>query len=220
MLSTVRLAVDEGGYVPMGEHHGIKYEYSPSRTAALNGNRWFRLSGTIALPPQLYVAALLHPTEVGTCDATLRLNRVLHDFEDGKSRLFHLIAEVGVRPFFGDRDDCALSSYHVDEEDGTWWQFSTSVPPHVRRGEATIRLFTAYWGYRLRPFVTARGEVHTHFTLVTQTELNGWMPKALTNQIIPSVLADYVRTLESRLKEKLARRLPAQMLVESCGVAV
>jgi len=107
-----RVAVKEQeDFVKMGTTHGVLYEYSPKRTAEGFGNRFFRLSGVVELPPALYVAALLHPTEVGSCDATLRLNRVLHDFDDGKTRLYHLIAEAGPRPLFCDRDDCTLTSY-------------------------------------------------------------------------------------------------------------
>jgi hypothetical protein len=218
MLLHVRDAVQASGFVPMGTHKGVKYEYSPTRTDKGFGNRYFRLSGELAIPPNLYVAALMHPTEVGACDATLRMNRVLKDFQDNKTRLFHLIAETGPRPLFADRDDCALSSYHEDQANGTWWQFSTSCPSHVASYSNTIRLWTMYWGYKLEPFTASNGKTHTRFTLVSQTELNGYLPKFLVNRMVPPVLSDYVRTLEGRMLAKLEAGLPAKTLLESFGM--
>ena len=167
-----RSCVDAEDFRHVGDRHGCRFEVSPARTAAGMGNNYFRLSGVIEIPPALYVAALLSVVEVGNVDPTLRFYRALHDFDDGKTRICHLVAQTGPRPVFSDRDDCALTSYHVDP-DGTWWQMSTSAPSHV--GTLGIKLWTMWWAYRLEPFKAANGQTHTRFTLVTQTELNGWM---------------------------------------------
>jgi hypothetical protein len=231
-LSTVRRAVDEPGFVHMNERHGVRYEYSPARSAT-SGNRFFRLSGQVEIPPSLYVAGLMSCPDMGACDATLRFIRVLHDF-DAKCRAFHLCLQTGPRPLCADRDDLSLSLFTTDP-DGTWWvrrppprpaharartqQVSTTTPSHIAAASpGTIRLETRVWGYRLVP-VQVGGKTHTNFTLVSETEPHGWLPKPLVNRMVPSVLSDYVRTLEAHLKKKLAGP-EAKALVEAFGLGL
>jgi len=223
-LEETRAAVNEpsgGDWIDLGTKHGIKREYHRQRSEAGNGNRFFRYKAVVKVPPQLFVAALLEPTILGSVDATIRHVRVVHNYPDGVHRLVVPVAEAGPRPFFYDRDDCALSAFFPPEVggEGAWWQVSCTVPDAFPSVKSAVRNWTMYWGYKLEPFKDeATGATHTRLTLVSQTEIFGWLPKFMVNRLIYDILVDYIRTLEEHLVEMLERGAPAKMLVESYGL--
>ena len=222
-LKEIRQAIDEprgGDWVDLGRHHGVDREYHVGRTNANKGNRFFRFRSTIQASPQLIIAALMEPTVFGRVDALVRHARPLLDFPDGRHRIAYVVAEAGPRPFFSDRDDCALSAYFpphlVKGGKGEWYHVSCTLPDHFPSVSSAIRNHTQFWGYKLEPFHEARtGAIHTRVTLISQTDIFGWLPKSLVNQFIPSVLSDYIRHLEEHVVEMEKRGAPARMLTEA-----
>ena len=84
-----------------------------------------------------------------------------------------------------------------------------------------MRDHTMYWGYKLEPFKDeASGKTFTRVTLISQTEIFGWLPKFLVNPMVARILPDYVTRLGSHLEELLDRQVPAKALVESYGLTL
>lgn len=219
-LATIKtFANDKKPWVDLGRKHGVHFEYHTEMTVKGNGNRFFRLRAVCKVPPQLFCVAVLEPTIIGNIDATVRHVRVLKNFEDGKSRLVALVAAAGPRPLFLDRDECALTGYSKDE-DGVYWQYSCTCPSHLPSVKSAVRDHTMYWGYKLEPFPspTGDGKTHTRVTLISQTEIFGWLPKFIVNRAIPTVLSDYIGSVEAHLLEMIKRGAPARALVESYGL--
>ncbi|KAH9249517.1 hypothetical protein BASA81_012690 [Batrachochytrium salamandrivorans] len=222
MLDTVKRAADEPAgkdWVKLGSTQDITREYHVGRTAQGNGNRFFRYRGVLKTQPDLLCCALLDPTAVGAIDHTLRHCRVLHDFPDGRNRLVMVVAEAGPRPLFYDRDDCDLTCYYPPtEQDKCWYQVSVTVPGHLPSVSTAVRNHTMVWGYRFEPFVDPQsGETFTNATLISQTEIFGWVPKFSVNAMVSPILCEYLRKLE-----KFTRSLSpsqAQALLKDYGLS-
>jgi len=196
----VREAASEGadaGWVALGQHAGATLEYHPERTARFAGNRFFRLQRRLAIAPEAVVGALLDAKTIVELDATVRYCSNIAEFEatpDSHTRLVTVCASAGPRPLFVDRDDLDLTGWRRDA-DGTLWQASVTVPHHLASVSTAVRNHTQVWGYRLKA-VRVGSETHTDATLVSMTEIFGWLPKVLVHAIITRVLADYLATLE------------------------
>jgi len=147
--------------------------------------------------------------------------RVLHNFPDSMIRLIAVVAEAGPRPLFYDRDECALSAVYPPETggEGSWWQVSCTVPSHFPSVKSAVRDHTMYWGYKLEPVKDPQsGAVYTRLTLISQTEVFGWLPKFMVNRMIPGILAYYIKRLEAHLAALVERGAPAKILLESYGL--
>ena len=173
--------------------------------------------------PQLFAVALVEPTTLGQVDKTVRYARILHDFPDGMTRLLSLIVEPGPRPFFLDRDACAVTAFYPPEVggEGCWWQISCTVPSHFPSVRSAVRDHSMYWGYKLEPFKDeVGGKTFTHVTLISQTEVFGWLPQFLVNLMVVKALPDYVTRVGNYLEDLLDRQAPAKALAESYGVVL
>ena len=227
-MQEVKEAAEEpagGEWVKLSPQGDVQREYHVGRTEKGNGNRFFRFKYVMKVPPQLIIAALLEPSVLGALDNTVRYARPVVDFPDGRHRLMSMVAEAGPRPLFWDRDECALTGYVPPEVHGqgdAWYQVScTLLKDHMPCVSGAIRNHTMYWGYKLEPFKDhATGNIHTKATLITQTEIFGWLPKMLVNQFIPHILANYMMHLEEYLLELTQRGAPARLLVESYGMSI
>ena len=148
-------------------------------------------------------------------DETVRYGFTVQEFEatpTSHTRLFTVCAAAGPRPLFVDRDDLSFTGWRRDA-DGTLWQVSVSVPSHTRSVSTAVRDWTMFWAYKLEP-VKVGAETHTRATLVSATEIFGWLPKLLVNALIARVLADYLVTLD-----KVVGALPPAELRELIAAA-
>lgn len=203
-LEIVKTAVNETpqqGWISLGKSStgGIEYSYHQQRTEQGNGNRFFKLiSPILKISPQLMIAAMLDPHAVGAIDHTVRNTRMLKKMNDGKTFVYQVVAEAGPRPLFSDRDDVGLTGWEKDA-DGTYWQMSCSLPNLMRTIKNGLRIHTMVWGYQFESLPQAGGNVFTRVTLISQTEIFGWLPKFLVNSMVYKVLADYIITAEEYL---------------------
>ena len=207
------VADSSSGWVPLGRggrDARVEYEYHVGRTFdeklradGTRGNRFFRLKTTLKVPPEAVVAALLDSQLLGEMDETIRYTGSIHEFSK-QTRLVTVCASAGPRPFFVDRDDLDLTGWRRDA-DGVLWQLSVTVPTHLASVSTAVRNWTMWWGYKLEPVKQPDGSVHTRATLISQTEIFGWLPKALVNSMIYKILADYLTSLE-----EVVQHLPKQ----------
>lgn len=221
MLAIVKQSCNETEHwVKLGVTHGITREYHPARTAQGNGNRYFRYTGLLKTPPQLLCASLLEPQALGEIDTSLRHARVLANLPDGRCRVVTVCAEAGPRPLFYDRDDCNLTTYYPPTaEDPCWYQVSVTIPSHLPSVSTAVRNHTMVWGYRFRPVIADDGsKVYSQTTLISQTEIFGWIPKFSVNMMVSPILSEYLRKLEHYTQSLEAQ--PARMLVESYGLSL
>jgi hypothetical protein len=206
-LSIVKTAVNETpdqGWISLGTSstNGIEYSYHDERTKQGNGNRFFKLVSPIlkGISPQLMIAAMMDPHAVGAIDHTVRNTRMLKKMPDGKTFIYQVVAEAGPRPIFSDRDDVGLTGWEKDQ-DGTYWQMSCSLPGLMGTISGGLRIWTMVWGYRFEnlPPQQSDGSPCTRVTLISQTEIFGWLPKFLVNSMVYKVLADYIVTAQEYL---------------------
>uniref|UniRef100_A0A7S4KF25 START domain-containing protein n=1 Tax=Paramoeba aestuarina TaxID=180227 RepID=A0A7S4KF25_9EUKA len=209
----VEQVCDEGleDWTALGTKDGIQFERSKSRTEG--GNGYFRLKARLAVRPELLMACIATPDCIGALDETTVYQKVVEKV-NAHTDIVHTVAAPG--PIFAYRDFLDLASWRKDEN-GVLWQMAVSIPsaglyPHY----GCIRGYVMYWGYKFSP-VSVNGEIHTDVVCVSQSDIRGWMPPALTNNFVGPVLADYVHKLEVVALDIIAKGQDED-LVKSAGI--
>ena len=158
------LGVATAGWVVQGARDGVGFEYDGESGAR---NRRFRLTAHLECGPDALLSTLLEPELIGKLDPTtlcLRTLAVLEDGRDAGAALCHTVAKTGFP--FRHRDFVDVTAWKR-LPDGTVLQAARSCPTAA-----------ASVPYVLAP-AAAGG---TDLTLVSQTDLAGYMPTPVTNR--------------------------------------
>mmetsp|Transcript_20927 Transcript_20927/g.37069 ORF Transcript_20927/g.37069 Transcript_20927/m.37069 type:complete len:297 (+) Transcript_20927:79-969(+) len=197
------------GFEGKTDYRGIKYEMHTNKTREAGGSGFFRLSGKIDLTPETVVALAMSMTAMSGTDETVLLLDTLYEYSDKKTALVQWVNEAGF-PFHW-RDGVDVSSWTRDEN-GVYWQVAVSVASDIADfASGSVRAENMYWGYRLEPL---NDGTQTKVVLISQTALNGWMPKWLVNMMLGKVLSDYIRTLEEEGLALLSRGVDLSLVQE------
>ena len=170
------LGVATAGWVVQGARDGVGFEYDGESGAR---NRRFRLTAHLECGPDALLSTLLEPELIGKLDPTtlcLRTLAVLEDGRDAGAALCHTVAKTGFP--FRHRDFVDVTAWKR-LPDGTVLQAARSCPTAAASLAPTaVRGVVEEWAYVLAP-AAAGG---TDLTLVSQTDLAGYMPTAVTNR--------------------------------------
>lgn len=185
-----------------GSYGGADYFIHDEETAAAAGYGFFKIQATLKVEPRDLLAIVFDLEELARNDNTVAMYKIIATYR-GKKRgdPFAAVAYWSNNPGFPFwlRDGIDLTSYDRDE-DGTMWQLATCLSggdyfqSQPRAMEATDRLF----GYKLVPGADGTTKV----TLISQTQLNGCIPKSLSNYMVCRVLIDYMATIEKVVKAR------------------
>jgi hypothetical protein len=201
---------------PYGNKNGNQFYIHDAMTIEAGGYGMFKIEATLDVSPQDVLAVVFDMEALASADPTVVLCKVIATYRGTKlGDPFQAVAYWCNNPGFpfAYRDGIDLTTYHRDmEEDGssTYWQLSTSLHG-TDQGDhkdsscfksqgipATDRLFA----YKLVPSKNDNGSTTTHVTLLSQTVLNGYIPKFLSNRMICTVLMDYMKTIEIQVKRR------------------
>lgn len=185
---------------PYGTRNGCRYFIHDALTAAGEGSAFVKIEGRLALEPRDMVAWMFDLPGLRDADETIVLMKVLETYagaepDDPFTAVVYWANAPGFP--FAVRDNVDVSGFHKDD-DGTVWQFATSVPGDVASQPGAIKGTDRYWAYKLVP----RGDGTTDVTLVCQTLLHGNLPKFLANRMVSRVLIDYMTTIVSEVARK------------------
>jgi hypothetical protein len=183
---------------PYGKKNGVNYSIHDKLTAEGNGYGFFKLEGTFKIEPKDMVACMFDFGRMVDMDDTIVMMKILKTYEQKNKSFVNASYWCNAPGFpFYYRDGLDLSGYKKDE-DRVFWQFSVSAKGEdfesIPYGMAAQN---RYWAYRLVP----NGDGTTKVTLICQTELNGYIPKCLSNYIVCGVLSDYMTTAEESIRK-------------------
>ncbi len=190
-----------GEFRPYGVKGGCTYYIHEEATKEAGGSGLFKIEGVLTFEPRDLLAFVFDMDQVTKADSTVVLNKfVATYFGKEKGDPFAAVAYWSNNPGFPFciRDGIDLTTYHKDE-DGIMWQMSVSLTggDYFRSQpggfEATDRIF----GYKLVPQGGA-----TKVTMICQTDLGGYIPKALSNYMVCGVLIDYMKTIETSVQRR------------------
>jgi hypothetical protein len=205
---------------PYGIKKGYQFYIHDAMTQEAGGYGCFKIEGTLDVSPKDVLAFVFDMEAVVSADPTVVLNKVIATYRGTKQGdPFQAVAYWCSNPGFpfAYRDGIDLTAYHRDTEEGeeensgsdTYWQLSTSLHGTEKEDNnesccfqsqgvhATDRIFA----YKLVPNKKDNGQT-THVTLLSQTVLNGYIPKFLSNRMICTVLMDYMKTIELQVKRR------------------
>lgn len=184
---------------PYGEKKGVKYSIHDKLTAEGNGYGFFKLEGTFAIEPRDMVACMFDFGMTAEMDETVVMMKHVKTYQKKKTGPFVVAAYWCNAPGFPFhyRDSLDLSGYKKDEN-GVVWQFSVCAKGNdFESMPYSLAAQNRYWAYRLEP----SGDGLTKVTLICQTELNGWIPKFVSNYVVCSVLIDYMTTAVDKIRK-------------------
>lgn len=189
-----------GEFRPYGSRNGCEYFIHDALTKDGEGSAFVKIQGRLKLEPRDMVAWMFDLPGLRDADETIVIMKVLGtypgaDVDDPFTSVIYWANAPGFP--FAIRDNADISGFQKDD-DGTVWQFSTSVPGDVASQPGAIKGTDRYWGYKLAPV----GDGTTDVTLVCQTLLHGYLPKFLANRMVCRVLIDYMTTIVSEVEKK------------------
>jgi hypothetical protein len=185
-------------YRNYGEKNGVKYSINDELTSKGRGYGFFKLEGTLQLEPEDMVASMFNFAQIAESDPTVVFMKALKTYKNPKDFVTASYWCNAPGFPFQYRDGLDLSGYKRDD-DGVMWQLAVSVTGkgEIKSMPGALKAIDRYWAYRLEP----NGDGTTKTTLICQTELNGWIPKSLSNYFLCSVLIDYMATVEKSVCE-------------------
>lgn len=210
---------------PYGKRKGVQYYIHDEMTARGNGYGFFKLVGTFDFEPKDFIACMFDYRLIVEMDETVVLMKTLQTYtqeQKGHNPFVTMCYWCNAPGFpFQYRDGLDMSGYLLDGgDDGTLWQLSTTIrseefQSHPNATAATNR----YWAYKLEPVLeycdeTKSDRIRTRTTLVCQTQLNGCIPKFLSNYMLCSVLIDYMAATEEIIHKNKKRGKHAALLKE------
>lgn len=215
MLAEARSLLSDarrGEYRPYGSRNGCRYFIHDALTAAGEGSAFVKIEGRLALEPRDMVAWMFDLPGLRDADETIVLMKVLETYagphpDDPFTALVYWANAPGFP--FAIRDNVDISGYQKDD-DGTVWQFSTSVPGDIASQPGAIKGTDRYWAYKLVP----AGNGQTDVTLICQTLLHGNLPKFVANRMVCRVLIDYMTTIVRAVEKKKASGEHAALIAQ------
>jgi len=214
MHSEARSLLEEtNNWRPYGSKNGINYFIHDEKTASCNGYGCFKIQGTLqSIQPRDVVASMVDfsqsndPTVVllkalqspsNKSTKTSKNNNKKNQPEDYFATPVYWCNDPGF-PFWY-RDGLDISGYKRDV-DGTIWQLAVSARgPHFDSMPGALAATDRYWAFRLKEH-----DGTTDFCLLCQTELNGWIPKTLSNYFLCSVLIDSFAKMQESVRANKA----------------
>lgn len=200
-------------YRRYGERKGVQYYIHDEMTRQGNGYGFFKLVGTFDFEPRDLVACMFDFELTVAMDPTVVLMKSLETYaidRKGHNPFVSLVYWCNAPGFpFMYRDGLDLSGYLPDDSDNgmTLWQLSTAIRPEEFQSHPyAVTAVNRYWAYKLEPLLehhpngTVR-KIRTQTTLICQTQLNGCIPKFLSNYMVCQVLIDYMATTEEAIRK-------------------